>query len=145
MFELTPFERRRHHLVNYNPFQELEEMERSFFRDNNWNAFQTDIQDTGKAYVLETDLPGFNKEDIQIDLDDNCLTIRAERHAEVEQKHEKSNYVRRERSYGAFQRSFDITGVKADEIKAEYNNGVLKLTMPKKEDTSSPSRRLEIE
>ena len=145
MFELTPFERRRHHLTSYNPFQELEELERSFFHDNSWNAFQTDIQDTGKAYVLETDLPGFDKENIHIDLDDNCLTIRAERHADVEQKQDKGNYVRRERSYGSFQRSFDITGVKADEIKAEYQNGVLKLTMPKKEADSRPTRRLEIE
>ncbi|WP_077533080.1 Hsp20/alpha crystallin family protein [Massiliimalia massiliensis] len=143
MFELTPFERKHHRLASYNPFQELEEIERNFFQGG-WSGFQTDIQDTGNAYVLETDLPGFQKEDIQIDLDDSYLTIRAERHADMEQKHDKGNYVRRERSYGAYQRSFDISGVKADEISAEYKNGVLKLIMPKKEQESRPSKRIDI-
>ncbi len=62
----------------------------------------------------------------------------------MEQNHDKGNYVRRERSYGAYQRSFDISGVKADEISAEYKNGVLKLIMPKKEQESRPSKRIDI-
>ena len=143
MFELTPF-RRNHTLASYDPFREMEEMEKRFFHDIP-TEFRTDIQDTGNAYVLEADLPGFKKEDIHIDIGDNTLSIRAERHTEAEEKDRKNHYVRCERSYGAYSRSFDISRVKAEEITAEYKDGVLKLTMPKKEAASPASRRLEIQ
>ena len=77
MVELTPFERRRRHMEPFNPFRELEEMEKSFFRDNSIAEFKTDIKDTGTAYLLEADLPGFRKEDIHVDIDDGYLTISA--------------------------------------------------------------------
>ena len=59
----------------------------------------------------------------------------------MEQKDQKGNYIRCERSYGSFERSFDISGVKTEEMKAEYKDGVLKLTMPKKQEEKNPSRR----
>ena len=144
MFELTPFDRRHHNLATFNPFSEIEDMERNFFKSPSLAEFKTDIKDNGDSYLLEADLPGFKKEDININIDENYLTISAERHSEIEQKDKKGNYVRCERSYGSFSRSFDVSGVKADEIAAEYKDGVLKLTMPKKESTSPSSRRLEI-
>lgn len=143
MFELTPFGR-RHRDALFNPFQDFEEFEKNFFKDTSLAEFKTDIKDTGKAFVLEADLPGFEKEDIQIDMDGNYLTIHAERSTENEEKDKKGNFIKRERSYGAFSRSFDISSVKADEIEASYKNGVLKLTMPKRDVTVPTSRRLEI-
>ncbi|HIZ21051.1 MAG TPA: Hsp20/alpha crystallin family protein [Firmicutes bacterium] len=143
MFELSPF-RRNHGMASFDPFREMEEMERRFFHDVP-TEFCTDIRDTGEAYVLEADLPGFQKGDIAIDVDDNRLTIRAERHTEAEQKDKKGNYVRCERSYGSYQRSFDVSQVKADAITAEYKDGVLKLTLPKKDAPAPTSRRLEIQ
>lgn len=144
MFELTPFAR-GHRDALYNPFQDFEEFEKNFFKDMSLAEFKTDIKDTGKAFVLEADLPGFEKSDIQIDMDDNYLTIHAERNTESEEKDKKGNFVKRERSYGAFSRSFDISSVKADEIKASYKNGVLKLTMPKRDNAVPFSRKLEIQ
>lgn len=145
MFELTPYDRRRHsHMEPYNPFRELENLERNFFRENSLAEFKTDIKDEGNAYVLEADLPGFKKEDINIDLDDDYLTIRAERHEESEKKDKKGNYIRCERSYGSFSRSFDVSNVKTDEITASYQDGVLKLHMPKKDGGTPKTRRLEI-
>ena len=145
MFELTPFER-RNHVVSYNPFRELEELQRSFFGNQMTAAFQTDIRDTGDAYLLETDLPGFQKEDIHLELEDNYLTIRAQRNTDTEQKDKHGNYLRRERSYGAFPRRFDVSAVKADEIKAEYHDGVLKLTLPKKnEEHKNTARQIDIQ
>ena len=144
MFELTPFDRRRRNNAIFNPFQELEDFQKSFFRDSSLTAFKTDIQDTGDAYVLQADLPGFQKEDINVDIDDNYLTISAQRSTENEEKDKKGNYIRRERSYGSFSRSFDISSVKADEISAEYTNGVLKLTMPKRDATVASARKVEI-
>ena len=68
MFGLMPFEHRQNSL-GYNPFRELEEMERSFFGSRELSAFKTDIQDKGNAYELSTDLPGFKKDDIHLELD----------------------------------------------------------------------------
>lgn len=146
MFELTPFDRRRHSSLNsFNPFRELEELERDFFHSPGLAEFKTDIHDAGDAYVLEADLPGFKKEDIQIDLEDHYLKISASRHTQSEEKDDKGQLLRCERSYGSFSRSFDISGVKQDAIKAAYKDGVLTLTMPKKEADQPSARRLDIE
>ena len=106
---LTPYTK-KNELRNYNPFRAMEEMERAFFGGNGIAEFKTDIRDTGDAYVLEADLPGFKKDDINIELGDGSLTIRAERHNEAEEKGE-GGYLRQERSYGSFSRSFSTEGV----------------------------------
>ena len=124
MFDIMPFERNNNRTV-FNPFKELNELEKAFFGNNSIAEFKTDIRDTGSAYELEADLPGFKKEDIHIDLEGDYLTISASRNDSKEEKDEKGNYVRRERCYGSFTRSFDISGIKADEITAEYSDGVL--------------------
>lgn len=143
MFELTPFVK-RNHVTTYDPFRLFDEMERSFFNGSELGDFRADIRDTGDAYELEADLPGVKKEDIKVDLDNNYLTISAERHAEKDEKDKKGNYVRRERSYGSYSRSFDVTGVQTEQITAEYTDGVLKLHLPKKQEAMPTTRRLEI-
>lgn len=143
MFDIMPFEKNNNRTV-FNPFKELNELEKAFFGNNSIAEFKTDIRDTGSAYELEADLPGFKKEDIHIDLEGDYLTISASRNDSKEEKDEKGNYVRRERCYGSFTRSFDISGIKADEITAEYSDGVLKLNMPKREEVKPTSRRLEL-
>lgn len=151
MFELRPFERRSNSISAYDPFREMENLERAFFGDRGFfggsalSEFKTDIQDKGDSYLLEADLPGFHKDDIHIDLNDDTMTIQAERHSEHEEKDKAGNYMRCERSYGSYRRSFDISGIKADEMKAEYVDGVLKLTMPKKDMRVSSAKRLEIQ
>lgn len=145
MFELIPFERRGNRVSAYDPFRMLDEMERSFFGGNNHPAmstFRTDVTDTGDAFVLDAELPGFKKEDIKIDIENDCLTISAERKVDEEEK--QKNFIKRERFYGSFSRSFDVSGVNVDGIEAAYNDGILKLTMPKKVETVPPTRRLEI-
>lgn len=134
MFELTPYER-RHQRALFNPFRDMDNFEKSFWGDMAVADFKTDIKDNGKEYVLEADLPGFKKEDIHVDIEDGYLTISAERNSESEKKDDKGNFVRRERSYGSFSRSFDVSSVKTDAITGEYKDGVLTLTMPKKEET----------
>ena len=145
MFELIPFDRRGSSLSAYDPFRMFDEMERSFFGGNTHAAlasFRTDVTDTGDAFVLDAELPGFKKEDIKIDIENDCLTISAERKADEEEK--QKNFIKRERFYGSYSRSFDVSGVNVDGIEAEYSDGVLKLTMPKKVETVPPTRRLEI-
>lgn len=143
MFGLMPFEHRQNSL-GYNPFRELEEMERSFFGSRELSAFKTDIQDKGNAYELSTDLPGFKKDDIHLELDGDTLTVSAERHSDWEDEEKKGGFVRCERSFGQYSRSFDVSGVDTGKIEASYEDGVLKLTLPKKQETVPASRRIEI-
>ncbi len=146
MFELRPFERRNNRMTAYNPW---DEMERAFFGDGAWgrelNALKTDIQDKGDFYLLQADLPGFKKEDIHVDLDGDTMTIRAERHSEHEEQDKKGSYVRCERSYGSYERAFDVSGIDTDKIGAQYADGVLKLQMPKKSAVVSGAKQIEIQ
>ena len=143
MFGLTPYERKNNGML-YDPFKAFENLEREFFRGG-LGEFKTDIRDKGSEYELVADLPGFRKEDIDVELTGNYLTIRAERKMEEEEKNEAGEYVHRERTYGAFSRSFDISGIEESGIKANYRDGVLRLTLPKREKTVPAARRLEIE
>lgn len=141
MFELMPFGYRR--VSAYNPFRDFEEMSRSFWDDTNVSAFRTDITEKDGKYILEADLPGFKKEDISVDIDKDCLTITAE-HKSEEKEENADSYIRRERYYGSYTRSFNVKGIDTEAITAAYNDGVLTLTMPKKEPANPAARRLEI-
>lgn len=142
MFNLTPY--RKHNEVSYyDPFQMMRDMERQFFGEDSFNAFRTDIRDEGNAYTLEAELPGFDKEDIDIQLSDNNLTISASHKEESSRKEGK--YVRRERSFGSYSRSFDVSDIDTAGIKAAYKNGVLSLNLPKKTETVPSTRTLAIE
>lgn len=151
MFAMRPYKNRKNSM-SYNPFREIEELEREFFDQpldffdgHTLSEFKTDIIDHGNEYILEADLPGFEKDDIKLDLDGDILTIQAERHSQHEQKDKKNNYLRRERSYGSYSRQFDLSGVDTEHIKASYDKGVLKLTLPKKEEEAKSSKRLQID
>ncbi len=142
MFELMPFGYRR--VSAYNPFRELEEMSRSFWNDTDISAFRTDITEKDGSYILDAELPGFKKEDITIDIDKDCLTISAERKSE-ENEEDGNNFIRRERYYGSYSRSFNVKGIDTDAITAAYADGILTLTMPKKTPEVPAARRLEIQ
>ena len=137
MFELLPFASRNE---LYNPFHDFD----NFFGGMNLAEFKTDIREDGDHYTLDADLPGFNKDDIQVDIGDGALTITAQR-SEKSEKKEQDGYVRRERSYGSFRRSFDLTGVDAEKISGAYKDGVLTLTLPKQSEQAPVSRRLQLE
>lgn len=141
MFGLTPFENR-----SYDMFRTFRDFEREFFGDNTQmiNAFRTDVQDAGDHFVLEAELPGFQKDEINIDVQEDCLTIAAEHATQNDEKDDKGNYLRRERSYGTFRRSFGLENIDAQKVAAKYQNGILTLTLPKKEPQKPVSRRLEI-
>ena len=148
MFELRPY-RNNNHMTTYDPFRDMEALERAFFGNRDFlgdvGTFKTDIQEDGDNFVLEADLPGFKKEDIHVDIADDRLTVSAERHSNYEDKDKKGNYLRCERSYGSYARSFDISGIDATGIKAAYADGVLRVTLPKQKEVPASSRRLEIE
>ena len=144
MFELTPFVRGNHSLAAFDPFKEMEDFEKHFF-GRQLPAFKTDIRETEQAYILEAELPGFSKEDIHAEVRNGYLTIHAEHKSENNGDDENSNYIRRERSYGSFTRSFDLEGINSDDISASYKDGVLSLTLPKAEAKYEEGRQLEIQ
>ncbi len=145
MFELIPFDRRHNRVSVYDPFRALDEMERAFFGSQQPSvlSFRTDVTDTGESFKLEAELPGFKKEDIKIDIENDCLTISAERHENKDEN--RPNFVKRERMYGSYSRSFDVSGIDVDRISAAYTDGILTLELPKKVETPPASRRLEIQ
>ena len=140
MFTVT--RRNNDYLRRYDPFRELDEIQRRFFGDNTFGGFGTDIIDKGDSYCLQADLPGFKKEDIHVDVDGDKLTINAERN--VEDKDEQEGYIRRERSYGSYSRTFDISEIVADQITGDYTDGVLTLNLPKSQPKQPTARRIEL-
>ena len=143
-------------IVRYDPFRDLrtlqEEVNRLFSNNLSlsfgeegiargaWNP-NVDIYENKDQIVLEAELPGMNRGDFDLTIENNVITLRGERH--FEKKDESDNYHRVERSYGSFSRSFTLPQtVSGDGATAEYNDGVLRVTLPKKEETKA--RRIEI-
>ena len=137
-----PFDRRSYRM-SYNPFRELEQMEKNFWGDQQVNPFRTDISETADGYKLEADLPGFQKEEISLDLKGDLLTVTACRREE-NQEHQ-GKYLCRERYFGSYKRSFDVSEVQQSGITASYENGVLKLTLPKKSAVQPQCNKITIE
>ena len=108
------------------------------------SVMKTDIKETDKNYVLEVDLPGFDKKDVNLQLENGYLTISAKREHKVDNENRKENFVRRERSFGQFSRSFYVGDVEQDEIEAHLENGILTIKLPKEEEKKAKSNRIEI-
>lgn len=107
-------------------------------------GFNTDVLDQGDHYELQAELPGFNKEDINIDLKNDVLTISAS-HNEETTDEQKKNYVRRERRYSSYSRSFHVEGLNPEDIDASYSNGILAVKFPKHEiPAKEEAKRIEV-
>lgn len=142
MFDLIPFERR-----NDNLFDAFDRMVNdSFFggMDRQFAPCRTDIIDQGDKYLLKADLPGFQKEDIKISVQGDELNISAERKESKDDKDKQGNYIRRERRYDSYSRSFALDGIDAGKISASYNDGVLNLQLPKIPEVKPETTTIEI-
>ena len=99
------------------------------------NIMKTDIKDTKEGYELDIELPGYNKEDVSAELKDGYMTISASTKSDEGEKDENGKYIRRERYYGSCSRSFYVgEAITQEDIKARFENGILKLFVPKKEE-----------
>ena len=123
---------------------------RNFFLDDifddlgkaKYNEMKCDIYEKDNNYVVEMDIPGFNKDEINVDVEKGYLTISAEHDALKEE--EEQSYIRKERVYNQTTRKFYVGDVSEDQIKANLNDGVLKIVVPKKEEISN-KKKIEIE
>ena len=116
------------------PFYD-DKAEKKLYGHHAANLMKTDIQEHDDGYTLVMDLPGFKKEEIQIELNNGYMTISAAKGLDEDEKDKKSGkYIRRERYTGSCQRSFYVgEDVTEEDIKAEFKHGILKLFVPKKE------------
>ncbi len=100
-----------------------------------------DVSETGTEIVVKAELPGMSKDDIELDLQDNVLTLKGEK--KQEKKEEKESFHRVERSYGSFSRSFTLpVGVDSEKVQATFKDGVLVITLPKVEEAKQ--KKIEI-
>ena len=118
-------------------------MPRKFYLDDIFDDFLTtrkeqhmkcDIYEKGGDNHIEMDIPGFNKDEISVETKDGYLKITAEKKTENNEQDEEKNYIRRERTYGKYERSFYLGDLDEDKIDASFENGMLKLVVPKKEE-----------
>ena len=103
----------------------------SFFRSYN-SYMKTDKKEVDNQYVLDIEMPGFNKKDISVELNDGYLTISGNKSTNNDEKDTKGNIIRQERYSGSYSRSFYVgDSIKKEDIKANYDNGELKIYLPK--------------
>lgn len=139
----------RNQITNYDPFGLVDPFFDDFFtseRKSNMNqVMKTDIKDNGDHYEFKVELPEIKKEDIHLSLNDGYLTIEASVNNNSEQK-EKGHYVRKERYYGNYSRSYYVgEGVTEEDIKAKLENGVLTLHLKKVEERKPEKKYISIE
>jgi HSP20 family protein len=136
MFDLIPFGKRRE-----DAFGPLVKSFNDVFSDD-WftsfkrslTSFKTDIRETEQSYLVEAELPGFQKEDIEISYAEPYLTIKAVRKEDHSVDNQDEQVIRRERRYGEYTRSFYVPDINADGINASLKDGVLNMEIPKQPD-----------
>ncbi len=127
---------------NFNMFDNFFDDFFAPIRQGSFNEVRTDIKETKDGYELKVDMPGFDKKDISIELDNGYLTLTANRN---ESEEDEKSYLRRERSF-SLKRSFFVgDNVKEEDIKAKYNNGTLELLFPKDEVKKLPKHTINID
>ena len=110
------------------------EVDKALYGKHANNVMKTDVKETDTGYEVDIDLPGFKKDEINAQLDNGYLTISAAKGLDKDEKDKKGKYIRKERYAGAMSRSFYVgKGVTQEDIKAKYEDGILRLSVPKKE------------
>lgn len=116
------------------PTHELANIDKKLYGKNAQHMMKTDVHETDETYELEMDLPGFKKDQINVKLEDGYMTISASKGHDTEKKDKHGKIIRQERYSGAMQRSFYVGDqVKVEDVKAKFEDGVLRLCIPKKE------------
>ena len=104
------------------------------------NLMKTDVRETEKTYEVDIDLPGFKKDEISVDLKNGYLTIQAAKGLDRDQTDKEGKYIRQERYSGACSRSFYVGEVEADQVSAKYEDGILRITLPKESRKELPKK-----
>ena len=115
------------------------EVDKALYGKHANNVMKTDVKETDTGYEVDIDLPGFKKDEINAQLDNGYLTISAAKGLDKDEKDKKGKYIRKERYAGAMSRSFYVgEGVTQDDVHAKFEDGILRLSLPKKDVKSLP-------
>ena len=149
MFGLTPYNRRNSEVQRARNGLDMSAWFDNFFNDSffpfaysNNIGMKVDIKENDKNYVVEAELPGVNKDEINVELRDDRLTIMVQRDESNEE--ESDNYIRKERRNSSMSRSFYVSGVKPEDVNAKFDNGVLTISLLKTEDQKKKQHRIDI-
>lgn len=147
MFELRPFSRRTEDLMERftKAFDDVFDHDFLPSLGKDFKALRTDITESNDAYHVQADLPGFSKDNIEIEIENNQLTIRAKREDDMEERDEDDRIIRKERHFGEFVRSFYVENIDQNKVSAKLEDGVLKITLPKLQpDVDGKAKRIKI-
>ena len=110
------------------------DIDKTLYGKHGKHMMDTDVKETENGYEVDIDLPGFKKDEISIELENGYLTVSAAKGLDKDEEDKKGKYIRKERYAGAMQRSFYVgENLTQEDIKAKYENGILRLSVPKKE------------
>jgi HSP20 family molecular chaperone IbpA len=124
------------------PFGEMDNVNRKLYGKHAGREMLTDVRDHEDHYEVEMDLPGFKKDEIKLELSGGYLTVTASKGLDKDEKDKSGKYVRRERYAGVMQRSFYVgESITEQDVKARFEDGVLKLNVPKKDEKKLPENR----
>ena len=127
-------------------FPEFRDVDRKLYGKHAGNLMKTDVREHDDGYELDMDLPGFTKDEITLDLSDGYLTVKASKGLDKDKTDRRGKVIRQERYAGAMQRSFYVgEALTAEDVSAKFENGVLRLTLPKKEATLPKHTNIMIE
>ncbi len=107
-------------------------------------SMRTDVREEGGSYKIDIEMPGYKKEDINMDLENGYLTVTGKTEAVNDEKDNKGNYIRRERRYGSCTRSFYVGDIAEEDIDAKLENGILSISVPKENKKIEQKKRIEI-
>jgi HSP20 family protein len=128
---LNKIQQRNSDTYSMTPFDFFEDFSRNLFNDFKSNLIKTDIHETDNEYIVEAELPGISKDNIQVTYEDGVLTISGQQQTDTVDEDKKGKLIRSERSLTSVRRQYLLENVKEDEIKASYSDGILKVTLPK--------------
>ncbi|AUG58700.1 Hsp20/alpha crystallin family protein [Acetivibrio saccincola] len=150
MFSLIPYRRGNKLSLNDDFWGFGRNVIENFFNDpffsgvlSATSGIRADIRENDKEYIVDAEIPGVNKEDINVELRDDTLTISIDRGEEI--KDEGENYIRRERRYGSVSRSFYVENVVNDAVTARYKDGILTIVLPKDKKAKKNKHRIPVQ
>ncbi|WP_251517593.1 MULTISPECIES: Hsp20/alpha crystallin family protein [Staphylococcus] len=142
-FESKPF---NNSISDMNPSNLIKDFGRTFFEQfPGNNMIKTDVKETEGAYILQSELPGFNKDDISLQFENNLLTLEAKQTTQTTEQDDNGRIIHQERSFNDMKRQFSFENIDEQAIKASYTNGILEITLPKKPKAEQPVSNIQID
>ena len=124
-------------------FPAFPDVDKTLYGKHAKNLMKTDVKEKEDGFQVDIDLPGFKKDEIQIELHDGTVTVSAEKGLDKDEKDDQGRYIRQERYAGAMSRSFYVgDGVTTDDMKAKFEDGILQITVPKTTVEALPKKNI---